>query len=421
MSHGVLLAALTATLVGASITHGETFLERRDPSDVRIATWNIYFSSIFPTEPSNRAAGFARAFNAIDADVWALQEVYSYSTTSVRNLLNGIQPLSTPQGWQVYKVGEHVIASKYPLSMTSGNTSPAGYREVAMAMVDLPDELFGSDLYLMNAHYRCCGGADADRQKQSDAFVNWMRDAKTPGGAITLPADTPMVLLGDFNIVEGPQPLETLLTGDIANQVVYGADAAPDWDGSTNSMVDARHDATGPDQYTWRDDTSIFDPGRLDYITYTDSVMTPRHSFVLNTTTMSLDELLATGLQANDSIYSAASWDHLPVVADFAVWGSSLAADFDGDRDVDDGDLERWKTGFGSAGGAMRDQGDANGDGVVDGSDFLIWQRSLTGAAGADVVPEPGGLALALGALATVMFRAPSTQRGGTGWIYRIA
>ena len=59
-----------------------------------------------------------------------------------------------------------------------------------MCLVDLPDDRFSNDLYVMNNHYKCCGGFDARRQEQSDALVNWQRDARTPGGFITLPAGT---------------------------------------------------------------------------------------------------------------------------------------------------------------------------------------------------------------------------------------
>lgn len=80
-------------------------------------------------------------------------------------------------------------------------------------------------------------------------------------------------------------------------------------------------------------------------------------------------------------------------------------ADFDGDGDVDGSDFLAWQTGFGS--GSTLAQGDANGDGNVDAADFSIWESqfgnisgggSLAGAA----VPEPGTLALlVLMALAT--------------------
>lgn len=52
-----------------------------------------------------------------------------------------------------------------------------------------------------------------------------------------------------------------------------------------------------------------------------------------------------------------------------------LAADFNGDNTVDELDLQRFEFGFGITGTATPGQGDANGDGNVDGSDFLQWQR----------------------------------------------
>ena len=87
-----------------------------------------------------------------------------------------------------------------------------------------------------------------------------------------------MAVVGDFNIVEGLDPLNTLIDGNIFDQSTYGADSPPDWDGS--SSLDARplHNIVGPDDYTWRNDSSQFDPGRLDYVIYTDSVWRRRTS-----------------------------------------------------------------------------------------------------------------------------------------------
>jgi hypothetical protein len=52
--------------------------------------------------------------------------------------------------------------------------------------------------------------------------------------------------------------------------------------------------------------------------------------------------------------------------------------------------------------------GDANGDGAVDGADFLIWQRDVAGAATTPVqavVPEPSSLVLVLLSLAALRCR----------------
>jgi hypothetical protein len=67
---------------------------------------------------------------------------------------------------------------------------------------------------------------------------------------------------------------------------------------------------------------------------------------------------------------------------------SLAAADFDGDGDVDAGDLAVWQEAY-----AINAMADADGDGDSDGSDFLAWQRQHTGTlaplAIVQVVPEP--------------------------------
>ena len=77
---------------------------------------------------------------------------------------------------------------------------------------------------------------------------------------------------------------------------------------------------------------------------------------------------------------------------------SLIPGDFEGDRDVDNNDLTRWKTSAIDSGLA-----DADYDGDSDANDFLIWQRNI-GRTSFPVasVPEPGALALAAFALAGV-------------------
>ena len=71
------------------------------------------------------------------------------------------------------------------------------------------------------------------------------------------------------------------------------------------------------------------------------------------------------------------------------------SADFNGDWLVNQGDLGAWSAAFDSLSSLV----DANGDGVTDGTDFLIWQRQavldpapLT--SGQAVVPEPAAASL---------------------------
>lgn len=303
-------------------TAGSVFLDRDAPTDCRLLCYNVWSNTIFPSVNPTQAAKFARIFAALDPDVVCLQEVSS-SASSVRNLLDSLAPLGGGRRWAVYRGGNSsdVIAAKYPLSLQAARTSPAGQRDLGMALVDLPDSQFAHDLYVINSHYRCCGGEanDPQRQQQSDAIAAWMRDARTPGGAITLPVGTGIAVVGDWNIVGSFTPAATVLNGDIRDEGRYGPDAPPDWDGTPNVDVRPRHNGREPLDYTWRDDGSVFAPGRLDFLSYTDSVLRPGNAFVLNTGMMSDAERAATGLQiwdvTRDSI--GEDYDHLPLVLDF--------------------------------------------------------------------------------------------------------
>lgn len=85
--------------------------------------------------------------------------------------------------------------------------------------------------------------------------------------------------------------------------------------------------------------------------------------------------------------------------------------DFNGDGQVNEGDLDRWQTNFSMPAGATAATGDADADGDVDGADFLVWQRQFIApaAAPAAAVPEPAGL---WWSAATAVFAFLSVLRG---------
>lgn len=103
-------------------------------------------------------------------------------------------------------------------------------------------------------------------------------------------------------------------------------------------------------------------------------------------------------------------------------------ADFNLDGMVDDIDAHVLMSNIGTIGHATFEQGDADGDGDVDGHDFLVWQREIGAATtmgesadvasssmamGAFVVPEPETLALLLAVtiVLTAYLRRSSTGR----------
>lgn len=313
-----------------------TFVDRAADADFRLVSYNVLWNSIFVEVNPVNAARFVRVMRALDPDIVALQEigvtswmraqnpdVREWSEQDVVHVLNAILPLEGGGSWHAHRAFDNVIVSRWPLSLMRTDTEPPGERVQAIALVDLPDERFVIDFYVFNNHYKCCGGEENDprRQQQSDAIIAWIRDARTPGGHLDLPAHTGLAVVGDLNIVGGFQPVQTLLDGDIQNEARYGADFAPDWDDSALTDLHPRHNGDGTDDYTWRNDNDQWDPGRLDFIIYSDSVLEARHSFVLNTTTMSDEDLAAAGLERLDVTVDAtgAEFDHLPLVVDFRV------------------------------------------------------------------------------------------------------
>lgn len=300
------LVVLITVCVLPSISVGETisFLDRRTEDSFRVVNYNILFDSLFQ---SDRRGELGRLINAVDADVYNFQEVANTQPFQVQSIFNSLAPVVG--GWQVHRGRNQVIVSRHALSQTATNV-PGGERGIAMAQIDLPNASFANDMYILNNHFPCCGN-EIGRQVEADALVSWLDDAMSFGGNVDLDPATAVLILGDLNIVGSGAPLQTLISGD--GQRV-------DWDDTPLQNADPTHNGRGSDNWTWRNDSSNFDPGVLDYVLYTDSVIQQNHAFVLNPDAMTADELemsglLATDFQANPEI---GFFDHLPMIVDFA-------------------------------------------------------------------------------------------------------
>ncbi|MEM6393518.1 MAG: endonuclease/exonuclease/phosphatase family protein [Planctomycetota bacterium] len=302
------------------------WINKDNPNDVRVVTYNMFQTSFFGATDTQLTVSrrLIRLHDALDADVWAFQEVFDPRITAeaAELIFNFIDPLPDGQSWQATRGRNQITVSKFDI-LQNEIPVPGTQRGIATSLIDLPDAAgFTNDLYLLNNHYPAGGGNDPARQVESDAIVAHLEDARTPGGLFTLPVNTALVVLGDLNIVESNDPLDNLINGNIVDTNTFGDGTPPDWDGTPLTDVMPFHNDELLEDYTWRDDTSQFDPGRLDYVLYSDSVLDVANAFILNTVDLTPEELLATGLQPDDILRGAlgeGDFDHLPIVVDFTA------------------------------------------------------------------------------------------------------
>jgi hypothetical protein len=295
---------------GSSFPIASVPLELQDSAHLRVASYNIQGDGLFDNDPTRQAA-LERLFQAIDAPIWIINEVWDHNGSDVADVIEGYLPSGPSESWYwVDGDGGNVIVSRYP-ALFSWYVSPGD--RITAALLDTNGD-WGSNVLLVAHHWSCCT-ADANRQRQADATIDFLRDALSPGGTITLDEGTPIIHGGDFNLVGWGQQLRTMVTGDIQNTGSYGPAFPPDWDGSDQDYSRARHSDRRV-IYTWARSTSSFYPGLLDFLFYTDSVVDVAHGYVLDTRTMHPATLATYGLQEDDTPDGS---DHAPRVGDFAL------------------------------------------------------------------------------------------------------
>ncbi len=289
-----------AYLIGPSVMPhiADYSIKKQDASQLRMLSYNVRRDDFFDADKEDN---YRRILQAIAPDIIGFQEIYNHSSgetaTKVASYLGGM--------WYHGEVSSDVlVVSRYPVL----HSTPIGGN--GAFILDLGGT--NNQLLLLVAHPPCCAN-NMGRQREIDEMMAFVRDAKAGNGFPALAPNTPIVIMGDMNLVGFNEQQETLITGNIMDEASYGPDFQPDWDGT--ALGDAKPPATQlPMSFTWYNDNSSFSPGRLDYIVYTESVLELQNSYVLFTHSLPQDSLLLHGLELEDVIEAS---DHLPVVADF--------------------------------------------------------------------------------------------------------
>jgi endonuclease/exonuclease/phosphatase family metal-dependent hydrolase len=304
----------------------ERTLEATAPGSVRIVGWNVEQNGLL--DPARRPI-FERMLRAMRPDVMCFQECFELSAGQVQTMI--AETMSPPEGrhWRALKTGNGNVMVTH-LDIEGDWLVQQGYRQAAYYL-RTPG---GKPLLVINAHLRCCG-ADDKRREEVDGVIAFVRDARTPGDRIDVEHGTPILMVGDFNLVGDRAQLHTLLTGDIMDNATYGPGFAPDWDGGHWTELPPVH-PTSLFTWTWYDTKSTFSPGKLDYVLYTASVMDVTQHLVMNTRDMSDAQLNRHGLHRDDAIEAS---DHMARVVDVAWKQTSGRGALDAPAAPDIGEL----------------------------------------------------------------------------------
>tara|TARA_B110000914_G_scaffold221436_1_gene233210 strand:- start:359 stop:2116 length:1758 start_codon:yes stop_codon:yes gene_type:complete len=299
-------------LGGVSFSIGEDFIigpepitiERLNESDLRVVSYNTLNEGILD---SDRQDHFKRILQTIDPDIIALQEHSDWD--EIHDIIQSWFPQE--QWYASWTYRDLVILSRFQIIHDANIISS---ERTMAALLDTEDEL-GKNLLIFNSHLSCCDN-DEGRQEQVDEFSSvWRNWVQNGNGPFELEYGTPFIHLGDFNYVGYNQQVETIKTGDIINENDFGVDFLPDWDSTAIIDLFSRqtHKRMG---YTWRNDGSSFNPGKLDYIFYSDASIDTGKHYILNTLAIDQTDLDNYNLQLDDTQEAS---DHLPLVFDIIV------------------------------------------------------------------------------------------------------
>ncbi len=290
---------LTYTIQSGSIPAEPASFTRLDVNDLRVMSWNTRQDGLWD---STAAPRFGRILQASQPDIICFQEIYGHNGTETASFVQQYLPGT----W--YNRSNSDCKSLSRLQVLGSWSVPG-----SSIMLVNTNTKFGIPTLIVNSHLLCCDN-DSGRQNQIDSLLAFIRDAKQPGGNPSLAENTPIVIVGDMNLVTYADQLEALLTGEIFDPTTHGSSFAPDWDETPFANLFGRH-SDSREAYSWRSDTSSYAPGKLDFHIYSDSVLDIPNHFLVNTEAMTASRLSTLGLQWNDSWAS----DHMAFVADYRL------------------------------------------------------------------------------------------------------
>ena len=288
----------------ASLERPRTVVEQLPPKadgSFRLMCWNVWNGSIL-----KKPDLYAKMLMALNPDIVLFEELKEDSAPALERFL--AERLShIGDTWKILfgKGGgpsRCAIASRLPIEpVASLEWIPYPKRlDRTVKVVGGVVDVGGRRVLVAPIHLKCCGSVDSWEDERRREEVRLINGAIVE--AMNATSFDAVVVGGDLNLVGGRQPI-TLLGAKL------------DLDQSDLAILDAYH-LRGDENATWASNRERFVPGRLDYLQYSDSVITAANAFVFDTADLSDAWLSSCSLTQGSSMEAS---DHLPVVADF-VW-----------------------------------------------------------------------------------------------------
>ncbi len=291
---------LTYRLDGAPLEPLEPLeLERRQADSLRLLSLNVANTSI-----ADHPATYKRLLQALAPDILSFQEVRDWSTEQTRAFVADVFP---GRQWHAEAVADCVTVSPYPI------VGLAAVDQNLVVHIDLPTAMGRRDLVLFNVHLPCCGN-DADRDRESDNIAAAWRDMLAGRGLFPIDPEDAVVVLGDFNFVGFGRQLRAIRQGVFIDPSL-GPSFAPGRARGSLAIASGRRTHANT-VTTWRNRSSSFAPGRLDFIFFSSDALRQVASFSVDTAEMAPKFRRSHGLRHGDSIQIS---DHLPLIADFEL------------------------------------------------------------------------------------------------------
>lgn len=277
-------------------------LKKEKTEYLRVMSYNVLKDNFFE---QSLQQNYKRILNALNPDIIGFCEIYDSSPEQTAALVESHLPSTGNQKWYYDGTSPDIrVVSRYPIINKRSINGNGAF------LIDIGK----SKLVFIVAHLPCCSN-ETQRQQEVDNIMSFIRGVKFGISPFQVPQNTPIIIVGDMNLVGLRQQQQTFLTGNIFENSTYGPDFKPDWD-DTNLEDAIPMTNNMPTTFTWYNDFGSYSAGRLDYLIYSGSVIELKNSFALWSRSLTPDQLVLSGLKKEDVQVAS---DHLPLIGDFMI------------------------------------------------------------------------------------------------------